>query len=291
MPIFKQTYRSFDGQARDRGRWRIVMEQEFRVLFKMRPFIILLIAGEIQCLLRLLQIVAHDIVMQDPNNPLTMQLQHVRFIMVDAQMFFDFIRLQAPVVFLMCVYAGSGMINNDVRNNLMEVYFSKPLRWYDYALGKILTLVVVGLVLTAIPGVFLVLLHNLFLPGAATFQATWWLPFAITGFSLLIILPCALGALACSAMVSSQRYASIAIFMVLIADSAVGGMLAGMLRDPNYLIISFPMALNRVGQAMFQARRTFFEMHWGYGVAFAAAVCLLSLVILLRQVRRAEVAR
>ncbi len=292
MPIYEQTYRQYEGRIRGRFRWAIVVEQELRVLVKARPFLILMLLALLHCILRLLQVVAYDVIMQDPNNPMRAVLQHLQAVVVNERMFFDFIRLQTPIVFITCLYAGSGMICNDFRNNLMEVYFSKPLRWYDYAAGKIMSLTLIGLMLTAVPGVFLVFLHNMLLPGEGfeMLRETYWWPVSIMGFSLVVVLPCALGVLASSALMGGQNFAAVAVFMVVIANSAMGGLLAGLLQQRNYLLLSFPMAVNRVGQRLFHDHRLLFESHWAWSFSFVAGVCLLAAWIVFRKARRAEVA-
>ncbi|HEX73400.1 MAG TPA: hypothetical protein ENN65_08815, partial [Candidatus Hydrogenedentes bacterium] len=245
MPIYQRSYRHFEGRTRQRFRWWIVIEQELRVLATARPFLILLLLALLHCILRLLQVVAYDVVIQDPNHPLTPILRQIQGLMVNEQMFFDFIRLQTPLIFILFLYAGSGMICNDFRYNLMEVYFSKPIRWYDYALGKFLALVLLGLSISAAPAIFLVVLHNMLLAKMEVLQQTWWWPLPILGFSLVVIVPAALAILASSALLPSQNFAAIAIFMILIANSTMAGAFAGLLQNRNYFIISVPMALHR----------------------------------------------
>jgi len=129
VPIYEQTYRHYEGEVKRRFRWVIVVEQELRVLVKTKVFLLLMMVALLHSILRLLQVVAYDVVIQDPNNPLTPLLRQVQGLVVNERMFFDFIRIQTPIVFIICLYAGSGMICSDFRNNLMEVYFSKPIRW------------------------------------------------------------------------------------------------------------------------------------------------------------------
>ena len=292
MPVYKQSYRRFEGGFRRRFRWVIVADQELRVLATFKLFKFLVMLGMIQVLLRFLQVLSYDVVMQDPNHPLAPVLRTIEGIVVSKTMFFDFIRLQAPLVFLMCLYAGAGMICNDVRNNLMEVYFSKPLRWYDYALGKVAALMAATLSLTALPGLFLLIVHNMLMPGEdfATLRETWWWAGSIVAFSLVIVTPCLLGTLASSALMSSLGFASVAIFMVLVADSAMAGLLAALLHRREVLILSFPMALNRIGQALFRETRLLFDLRWEWAALFMGVFCLWAAWVVFRRVRRAEVA-
>ena len=177
------------------------------------------------------------------------------------------------------------MICNDVRNNLMEIYFSKP-RPVDYALGKILTLVFLGLSITAIPGILLVGLHNLLLPGMETLQASWWWPLSIGAYSLAIVTPAALCILACSALMPSQNYATITIIMALVADTSLAGLLAGLLRQRNYLGVSFPLSLRRIGEVLFADQRVLFTLSWQW--CRSCRRRSRRAIVVLRRVRRAR---
>lgn len=290
MPIYEQTYRHYEGRMRRHFRWAIVAEQELLVLARARVFLLLLLVALLHCILRLLQVVAYDVVIQDPNNPLTPLLNQLKTLMVSEQMFFDFLRIQTPLVFLICLYAGSGMVCNDFTNNLMEVYFSKPIRWYDYVIGKVLSLTIVGLSITALPAIFLVILHNLFMPSMKVLTETWFWPVSILLFSLVIVMPMALSIPAASALLRSQNYAAIVIVMLPVAGSAMAGVLAAVLQERNYLIISFPMAVNRVGQQFFHDRHLLFDADWKWSLLFVTATCLVCLWIVVHKVRRAELA-
>ncbi|MBL7645829.1 MAG: ABC transporter permease subunit [Candidatus Hydrogenedentes bacterium] len=290
MPVYTRTYRHYDGEFRRHARWALIVEQELRILAKTKIFMFLCLCAFLHFLIRLLQVVSYDIIMQDPNHPAAAMLQQAQFIVVKEESFFDFLRFQAPLVLLTCLYAGSGMICNDFRNNLMEVYFSKPITWRDYALGKVLSLILIGLAFTALPGVSLVVLHNMLAPSWETFTETFWWPLEVTGFSLVLVVPCALGVLACSALLQSQNYAAIAVFMVIVANGVLGGLLAAFLRDENYLVLSFPLALNRVGQAIFNQQHLIFALHWGWSMLYIILVSLACAGIIFRRVRRAECA-
>jgi ABC-type transport system involved in multi-copper enzyme maturation permease subunit len=289
VPVYEQSYRSYDGEVRLKFRWWEIVKQELRIQFKSRPFVYLIVVAMLHFFLRLSQVIAYDVLMSNPNHPVTLALRQVPGIAVSARTFFDFIRIQAPFVFLISMYAGCGMICNDFRDNLMEVYFSKPLTWRDYVLGKSMTLGIIGLGMTAAPALVLLILHNLLAPGLKTLQATWWIPFSIIAFSLIVVAPCTLAVLASSSMLNSERFAGISVFMVLFADLTAGTMLQEMLHERNYMIIAFPMAMNRVGEVLFRDRRVLFPMPWGWSALFIAVVCLGALWIVCAKVRRAEI--
>ena len=289
MPIYEQTYRTYEGKARGWLRWWVMVTQELRVLSRSWAFRGLFGLGMLHVFFRGIQVLGYDLISSRPER-YAISLQDIAMLEVNTRMFFDFIRMQSPIVFVTTILAGSGMIANDFRYNLMEIYFSKPLTWRDYVVGKSVALIIVGLLLTAVPGLLLLAMHNLLLPGMDTLRETYWWAGSITLFSLALVLPCALGVLAGSALLSSQRFAGIAVFMVLLGDSTIGTTLPNLLHERNYLIIAFPMAINHVGQHLFKDSRLEFDLHWKWAVLFIALVCLVSLWVVCRKARRAEVA-
>lgn len=289
MPIFRRTYRNYEGEARRRFRWLTIIEQEIRVLLKAKVFVFFLGVSLIHFLFRVLQVVAYDIIMQDPNHPIYPYVKQIKFLVVDEQTFFDYIRLQAPLVFFLLLYAGSGMICNDLRNNLTEIYFSKPMNWRDYLLGKLGTLVAVGLAVTAVPACLIVLLHNLMAPGLATLQTSWWWPLSIIAFSLIMVVPGALAILASSSLIKSESYAGVSVFMLLIADVSMSMILAASLRRLSLHVLNYGLALNRVGELLFRITRPMDTVHPGWATVLIVAVTLLCLVLLIPRIRRAEV--
>ena len=288
MPIYHQTYRSFDGTVRASGRWWAIVKHEFRVLAKSRPFLLMFLMGYPQVLLRVLQIVAVDTLASNKNNQITQMVQSVMSLKITEGMFFDFIRLQAPIVFLATILAGAGMICDDLRHNLMDIYFSKAITWRDYVVGKAMTLIIIGMIFTAAPAIFLLLLHNLLAPSMQTIRDTYWLPVPILAFSTLLVVPCALGVLASSALFSSERYAAIGVFMVLFADLIIG---QGLNRaNPGLVVLAFPLALNRIGEQLFSVRRPMVPISWEWSIVFTVIVCLAAFWAICRKVKRAEVA-
>ena len=182
------------------------------------------------------------------------------------------------------------MICNDFRNNLMEIYFSKPITWVDYGLGKLMTLVLLGLALTAFPALFLIGLHNALAPSWDTFVETMGWAASSIGYSLIIVMPCALCVLASSALMKSENFAGAAVFMVLMADSAMGAILGDLLKERAYYVISIPMSINRLGEIMFDYRKPVFDMSWPLPFALVCGLCVWAAWVVFRRVRRAEVA-
>lgn len=291
MPIYEQTYREYDGSYRQNFRWWIIIRQELRLLLKSRFFLLTLLVSMLHFILRLMQITAYDVIAQDPNSPLAQVFSNIQDLEVNGMMFYDFLRMQSFIIFLVVLFAGSGMICSDVKNNLMEIYFSKPITWKDYALGKILSLSIIGAVHSVIPAIVLVAMHNMMLPGMDTFKDSipWF--FAIIGYSVVVVAPATLAVLAGSALIRSKNFAAVSVLMVLLANSMLGLTLGGVLREPNYFAVSFPVAINHVGQHFFGDTRLMFPLRYEWTLAYVVVVCLGALLIILRRIKKAEVAQ
>lgn len=290
MPIYQQSYRNFEGRMVHRFRWFIVLEQEWRVLNSSKIFIGLMLVALIHIVLRFLQVIMYDVIMQDPNHPLTPFLNKVQFIVVNENMLIEFTRLQTPIMYLIMLYAGSGMICNDFRNNLIDVYFSKPITWFDFALGKVLSLVSVGFAVMGLPGIAFVLLHNMLAPSWELLMTSWWWIPSMFLFSLVMVVPAALAILAASALIKSQGHAAITIIMISVVNGIFGPLLGALLRNNNYIIIWFLMAQGQLGEVLFRRNFPLWSLHWGWSLLYVVVVCALCTYIIFRRVKRAEAA-
>ncbi|HPU97227.1 MAG TPA: hypothetical protein PLO53_04630 [Candidatus Hydrogenedentes bacterium] len=292
MPVFEQTYRSFEGGPPLRWRWRFVAAQELRVLAVSRVFKFLVFLGGLHYLFRVLQIVAYDIVAQDPNNPLAPLLRQADMFYISGQTFYDFINFQLSLMFVTLLYAGSGMICNDIRNNLPEIYFSKPLRWYDYLFGKFLALFLVGFSLTAVMALLLILQHALMSPSwKVVGDCLNWAGGSL-GYAAAAVVPAALFILLCSSLVNGQNYAAITVIMALIANTALAAMFAETLRYQNWFLFSLPVAVGHVGEKLFRLARPQIALTvpWTWSLLYVAVFSLLCLLWLAFRIRKMEVA-
>ncbi len=290
MPIFDHTFRPYEGAARRHFRWWIIAAQEFRVLFAQRGFVALVLLATLPILLRMLMIVAYDMA-KYMSKDIAMVVAQANFLTVNERTFFDFLRIQSPFVFLITVMAGSGLICSDFRNNLTLVYYAKPLTWKDYAFGKIGALFILGMSLTAVPGLLLLLLHNLLVPSVATFTNSVWMIAPIIEFSAVVTLACSLGVLALSALFLSQRFVGVAAFMILLANVAFGESLSQALAIPNCRIIVIPLAINRVGEALFKQTQLVFPASAFYAFLVPLVIMVVGFWIVCSKARRAEFAR
>lgn len=293
MPVYDQSYRTYQGALRGRGRWAVIVSQEIRVLFARRMFIFLMLLGNFHLLLRIIQIYIIDVASKQPASDLTAMFEEVAFEKMGPWVYFDFLRFQSPLIFLTLIYAGSGLICNDFRNNLVDVYFSKPINWRDYVAGKVMALVTIGLSLTALPALVMVLIHCIFSPSLATLQesATHILPIIV--FSVLMVGSFSLVILASSALTDSGKFAGVAVFMLALVNIFASMLIAQLLQKVNYFAFAFPVSLNNLGEKLFNDTRfpNPVDIEWPWSASYVAAICLIALTIVCRKARHAETGR
>src|ERR1700674_1565186 len=90
------------------------------------------------------------------------------FLAVSGRTFRDFLDQQELFVFFITVYAGSGLIADDIRANALQLYFSPPVTRTQYAAGKLASLMAALAMVTWVPAMLLLMLEPLF-AGHPTF--------------------------------------------------------------------------------------------------------------------------
>ena len=98
-----------------------------RSLVRKRAFLFLMILAWIPVVVRGVQIWAAA------NVP---GMSQIGMLAITPQMFRDFLNQQEPLVFFITVYAGSGLIADDIRANALQLYLSRPITRTQYIAGK-----------------------------------------------------------------------------------------------------------------------------------------------------------
>lgn len=108
------------------------------------------------------------------------------------------------------------LISYDLRNRGYLLYFSRPLKIWEYMLGKSLILWFFLALITTIPAVCLYVVGVLLSPHLNVLELTWDIPLRILVASVTLMLPTSAVALACSAMTIESRYAAFTWFALWI---------------------------------------------------------------------------
>lgn len=135
-----------------------------------------------------------------------------------------------PQSFAMLIVVGiiaPRLISYDLRNRGYLLYFSRPIQTNGYILGKALVICAFLAMITTLPAMGLYFLGLCLSPDTSVILLTWDLPVRIIVASLVLMIPVASIALACSAFTIESRYAAFAWFTVWIVGWVSFGVLRG----------------------------------------------------------------
>ena len=114
MPIHDLSYRHWSGEWTSHPyRWWVITRQGIRILSQKKLFITLLILSLLPFLVRTVMLYVSNVVSKLP------------FLSIDPKFFEDFLTQQMFFTFLIAIYAGAGLIANDLKVNALQIYFSK----------------------------------------------------------------------------------------------------------------------------------------------------------------------
>lgn len=194
------------------------------------------------------------------------------------------------LMIMMLVFAGSGLIADDLKHNSLQIYFSRPLRKKDYLLGKMAVIFFFILIVTLVPGL-IVLAFKLIFAGSLRFFLDYpWLVLSIIGYSGMLALFFAFYTLLLSALSKNTRYVMILVFMIYLFSDILYGILQNIFRTPYMALFSIRANLQQAGAFVF-AQKLSYAVPVVWSFLILAALCGLSAFILSRKIRGVEVIR
>lgn len=251
MPIHDLSYRHWTGDWTSHPyRWWVITRQGIVQLAHRKIFLVLLFFSLIPFLVRCVLLYS-DVV-----------LGKITFVKVDAKFFENFLSEQLFFTFLISIYAGAGLIANDLKANALQIYFSKAITRRDYLIGKLGVVVFFVALPTLLPGLLLFLLAVVFHSNIEFLHQYWWVVMPIVGYSLSIIFTNALVILALSSLNRSSRFAGIFFAAFVFFSQILYGILFVMLRTTSLAWVSISHNLTQIGDFMFLSPLTYATSPW-----------------------------
>ena len=210
---------------------------------------------------------------------------------LDGQVFGHFLQTQEVFVFLITVFAGAGLIANDLRSGGILMYLSRPLTLRDYLVGKVSALVGLQLAVTLVPGLLLYAAALALTPERFAAWNLAWIAPALVLQSALIAGILSLLALAVSSIARSPRLAGLIFFGVLAVTDVLAAGLGLVLGHSWPALISVRALLWQVDRALFGITESAPTLHWGIALAELAALAAGSLYVLRARIRAVEIVR
>jgi ABC-2 type transport system permease protein len=277
-PIHDQSYRRFDRAKRPLGSgWSVIMRAGLRSMIGRRAFVALLVFAWAPFIVRAVQIYA-----------ITNYPQARSILPVDARMFRTFIEQQGVFVFFVTIYAGAGLIANDLRANALQIYLSKPLRRMEYIGGKLAVLVVYLTGVTLLPALLLLLLQVLFSGSFGFLRQNLFLIPAVTLASLLRVFVASFTMLALSSLSKSSRYVAVMYAGAVFFTDAIFGVLRLITGSTRAAWASITGDVDQVTDAIFRMPPRY-ETPVIVSMLVLLGLIVLSVSVLERRVRGVEV--
>jgi ABC-type transport system involved in multi-copper enzyme maturation permease subunit len=274
-----------------RGRWLAVAAQELRVARSSRIYRRLFLLALLPFLICLFILVVTDLMTTNPSLLLREVVKRVQYTNIDARFFKIYLMMTVPFVYLFCLLIGGGSICNDYRNNLLEVYFAKPVTRFEYFFGKLAAVCYMPFGLTIGGSLVLFALHLIMAPTSARefLTANLWVAGMCIAFSLFVVVPSALLVMACSALSRSTGWASVIVCALLFFNSAGANVIAFSLRKRDFTCFGYLRSVLHMADLMFGGF-TRITVSWqtiAIGFALLSIVCF---VIVMRRIRSVDLA-
>ena len=251
MPIYDLSYRQWSGVWTSHPyRWWVITRQGINILGRKRRFLVLMILSALPFLVRCVMLYLSTV------------LGRIPLLTINAKFFEDFLSQQMFFVFIIAIYAGAGLIANDLKANALQIYFSKPITRRDYVMGKLGVLFFFLALPTLVPGMLLFFLAVLFKSDASFLEQNCWLPASVLGYSLLIIATYSVVMLAVSSLSKSSRFAGIVFAALFFFSRIFYQILSVVLRSTRVAWVSLGNNLTQIGDYLFQGRPQYQSPLW-----------------------------
>ncbi len=279
MPIHRERYRRRDGGIVPGRAWMVIAANGLRILARKRAFLFLMILAWMPVVVRGVQIWAAA------NVP---GMAQMGMLAVTPRTFRDFLNQQEPVVFFITVYAGSGLIADDVRAKALQLYLSRPVTRSQYIAGKAAILMAALAAVTWLPALLLLLLVPAFMGSMAFIGDNLSLIPSISAYSIIQITLSAFLILALSSLSNSRWFVAVMYAGLAFFTHAVYGVIAGVGDSTMFSWVSIFANVHQVGDVLFRVPPRYDTPPL---ISAAVIVCVIAIaaVVLSRRIRAIEV--
>jgi len=266
MPIHDQSYRHWEGMFKSHSfRWWVITREGLRIILRRKVFLIFIMAPPI------IQFLIFGVIIYGVN----VYGSLFNLDIVNPKFFLDFLMRQTFFIVLICIFGGSGLLANDLKNNALQLYFSKPLTRIDYLVGKFAIIMVLMAFLTVIPGIILFAENSVISDGSTFFRENYWLLGSIVLQSFILMIPTALLILALSSVTKNSRYTAISFIAILIGTPIFSEILKNGLKIKSAVFISYWENINILGKRLFRLSKIPANWYWAIPIILGIiGVCI-----------------
>lgn len=198
-----------------------------------------------------------------------------------------------PVSFLLTLLIGSTLICRDMNHHAMVLFFSKPIRRWEYFAGKFSVPFSVAMLMIWLPMFLLFVIQVLAGPDSETWRAEFWstyLPALLdaTLFSIVIAVTLSLIVMSASSLSRNGVYAVMIFVGFSIGSMMLAGTMNGIMGDSRWLVLSPWIVITQIGLGIFdvEVRRELSDRLAWSGLLTVWAGCLILLKVRLGRAGR-----
>lgn len=242
MPIHDHSYRHWEGELKPHTfRWWVITREGLRIILRRKLFLIFILAPAA------ISYLVHGVIIYVATvySAIPIKLD------IDAKFFLDFFNRQTFYVAMICVFGGSGLIANDLKNKALQLYFSKSLTRRDYLVGKFAIIMALMGFVTLAPGILL-FIENAVLSKDLTFlKEEYWVFGSIVLYFLVLALTTGFLILGLSSATKNNRYAAISFAAILIGTPVFSQVLSEGFRLKWAVFASYWSNMEILGKGVF----------------------------------------
>jgi len=280
VPIFRESYQSWDGFLKERPRtWLVIAKAGIKLAWS-KGLIIVLLIGSIPFVVGAVKLFLFSKVQDVGIMP-----AQVKQVVEDVSFFSNFLRDQSFYLILVSIIAGAGLIVKDKKNKSFGFYFSKPVTFRDYIFGKFLCVAGYAFLVTGVPALILFFIKVFISRDASFFNTYYYFIFSILGSSLLSITVMSGIVLGFSAISNNIRSSAIYFFTFLLLPD----ILQKTFSQVSYMGLFSVTALLKQANAYLFRIKPPYEFSWYAMTAALICVAGLSFLMLKLKVRTTEV--
>lgn len=289
MPIHDQSYRHWNGSLKTHtSRWWIITKEGLKIILKRKLFLIFVMAPPFMYLIfrgGMIYFISG------------LGTQVPFFPDIDEKFFNDFFSstvMPVPWTFfyiiMICVFGGSGLIADDLKNNVLQLYLSKPLTRRDYIIGKLAIIVFLLGLVTAFPG-FILFLESILLSDNLKFlKEKYWILGSVLLYSFILTFIPGLIILTLSSMTKNNRYAAIGFAVISLFTPVLYRILNSVFHTDKVAPVSFWINFQQLGNLFFGLNPKY-SSHWIWSLLIILATTVFCLWTLNRKIKGVEIVK
>jgi ABC-2 type transport system permease protein len=273
MPIFDQGYQHWQGTLSGQaGRWLAITRRGVRTQFKNRGVRWVILAAWGPALLLSAFLIVWGLFEKQSSllTPYLVFFQNLpeelkagprgyrtTFWTLAFRQFFD---IQLFFSMILVLLVGPDLISQDLRFNAIPLYLSRPVRRFEYFLGKLVVIAVYLSVVTILPALLAIVLGFGFSLDPTVIRDTARILFATLAFGALVVVSAGTLMLAFSSLSRNSRYAGAMWLGLWLVGNFGSGVLTQIVRADWCPLVSYTSNLQRIRDALFDAETSWSQV-------------------------------